>query len=259
LKIVVLLKQVRGPREAEGGVDFATDRARNGKQLNPADKSALLMAVDLKKKHGAEITCLTMGPPSAKEILREAAMEGVDRICLITDPLYAGSDTLATSLVLASALRYIGSPELVLCGRRTIDGETGQVGPQTAVHLGYPCVTNVLSLEIEGESKLSVKRLLEIRIEKLLVPLPAMICVCETHALNQLPDIFSIRRASKMQIEILSNTELRIPPEECGLSGSPTRVLQIHRKSMEKRNTRFAESSTQGAELFLSYLKKNPS
>jgi electron transfer flavoprotein beta subunit len=256
---VVLLKQVRKPREEEGGDYFAADRSRTVRQLNPADKSALLVAVELKKQYGAEITCLTMGPPSAKEILREAAMEGVDRICLVTDPLYAGSDTLATSVVLSSALRYVGSPELILCGRRTIDGETGQVGPQTAVRLGYSCVTNVLSLEIEGESKVSVKRLLDIKIEKLLVPLPALICVCEIGALNQLPDIVSIRRASKMQAEILSNRELKIPPEECGLSGSPTRVLQIHRKFMEKRNTCFVENAAQGVELFLSYLKENPS
>jgi electron transfer flavoprotein beta subunit len=259
LRIAVLLKQVRKPREAERGDDFASDRAWSGKQLNPADKSALLAAVELKKQYDAEITCLTMGPPSAKEILREAAMEGVDRICLITDPLYAGSDTLATSLVLTSALRYIGSPELVLCGRRTIDGETGQVGPQTAAHLGYSCVTNVLSLAVEGENTINVKRLLELKIEKLLVPLPALICVCETNTLNQLPNIVSIRKASKMQTEILSNKELKIPPEECGLSGSPTRVLQIHRQSMKKRNTRFVENSTQGAELFLSYFNKNPS
>jgi electron transfer flavoprotein beta subunit len=256
LRIGVLLKQVQKTGEAKMRDDFTVDRSRGGKQLNPADKSALLAAVALKKQCGGEVICLTMGPASAEKILREAAMDGADRLCLITDPIYAGSDTLATSAILAAALAHIGHPELVLCGRRSVDGETGQVGPQTAIRLGYSCVTNVLSLELAEEETINVSRLSELKIEKLSVHLPAIVCVCETNTLSQLPDIASIRRASEIQTEILSNKELRIPQKECGLSGSPTRVLRIHRRSIGKRNTRYAENSREGAELTLSLLKQ---
>ena len=236
--------------------DFTVDRSRGGKQLNPADKSALLAAVELKKKYGGEIICLTMGPASAENILREAVMDGADRICLITDPAYAGSDTLATSVILAAALAYVGQPELILCGRRTVDGETGQVGPQTAIRMGYSCVTNVLSVEPAEEGFLEVTRLSESKIEKLLAPLPAMICVCETNTLSQLPDIESMRRASTIRTEVLSNKELNIPRAECGHPGSRTKVLKVHRRSIERRNTRYTESSEEGAELALSLLKR---
>jgi electron transfer flavoprotein beta subunit len=252
----VLLKQVQKTGEAKMRDDFTVDRSRGAKQLNPADKSALLAAVKLKKQCGGKVTCLTMGPASAEKILREAVMDGADRICLITDPAYAGSDTLATSAVLAAALAHVGKPELVLCGRRSVDGETGQVGPQTAIRLGYSCVTNVLSLESAEEGFLEVSRLSEFKIEKLLVSLPAVICVCETNTLSQLPSIASMRRASEIQTEILSNKELKIPPKECGHPGSPTRVLKIHRRSIEKRNTRYSESAQEGAELALSLLRQ---
>ena len=229
--------------------DFTIDRSKGGKQLNPADKSALLAAVVLKKKVGGEIICLTMGPASAENALREAAMDGADRICLITDPNYAGSDTLATSMVLAAALTHLGRPELVLCGRRTVDGETGQVGPQTAIRMGYSCVTNVLSVELAEKGFLEITRLSESKIEKLLVSLPAIVCVCETHTLSQLPDIESMRRATTIQVEKLSNRELQIPQEKCGHPGSRTKVLKIHRRSIEKRKTRYTESPEEGAEL----------
>ncbi len=235
--------------------DFTVDRSRGGKQLNPADKSALLAAVELKKKCGGEIICLTMGPASAEKILREAATDGADRICLVSDPVYAGSDTLATSVVLAAALTYLGRPELIICGRRTVDGETGQVGPQIAIRMGYSCVTNVLSVKLAEEGLLEISRLLELKIEKLLVPLPTMICVCETNTLSQLPDIASIRRANSIPTETLTNRELKIPQTECGHPGSRTRVLRIHRRPMEKRNTQYAESPEEGAELALSLLK----
>jgi electron transfer flavoprotein beta subunit len=257
LRIGVLLKQVLKAEKAGVRDDFTADRSRRGaKQLNPADKSALLAAVELKKRYGGEIICLTMGPASAEKILHEAAMDGADRICLITDPIYAGSDTLATSAILAAALAYIGNPELVLCGRRSIDGETGQVGPQTAIRLGYSCVTNVLSLKLAEARSVEVSRLSELKIEKLLVSLPAIVCVCETNTLSQLPDIASIRKASNIQTEMLSNKELKISQKECGLSGSLTKVLHIHRRSTEKRNTRYAESSEEGVELVLSLLKQ---
>ncbi|MDR2587930.1 MAG: electron transfer flavoprotein subunit beta/FixA family protein [Spirochaetales bacterium] len=255
MRIVVFLKQVPKQGEAEMQDDFTLDRSRGGRLLNPADKSALLMASSLRKRLGGEILCLSMGPPSAEEVLREAAMDGADQLYLISDTLYAGSDTLATSRVLAAALEYLGKPELVLCGRRAVDGETGQVGPETSVRLGYSCVTNVISVEESGKT-VRVERLLETKIQTLSVVLPAVICVCETNTLSQLPGIETLRRAAAMHVETLTNAELRIPNEKCGSAGSPTKVLEIHRRAFEKRKARYVFDTGDALELILPVLGK---
>ena len=196
-----------------------------------------------------------MGPSAAIEVLREAAMDGADHLYLISDDVYAGSDTLATSRVIASALDYIERPPLVLCGRRAIDGETGQVGPETSVLLGYHCVTNVISIEEVNTGQVTVKRLLETKIQTLSVPLPAVICVCETNILSQLPSLNNIRRAATMPIQVLSNNELKIQPEQCGAGGSPTRVMRIHRKSMERRKAQYADQE-EGIRILETLLEK---
>jgi electron transfer flavoprotein beta subunit len=256
LRIAVLLKQVQKAAEVKMNEDFTIDRSGGNKQLNPADKSALLMGIALRKKYGGEIICLTMGPFSAVEVLREAAMEGADKLYHISDTLYAGSDTLATSLILAHALTCIGKPPLVLCGRRAIDGETGQIGPEAAVWLGFKGITNVISLEEGQEEYVIVKRLLEKKIQTLTVPLPAVISICETNTLSQLPSLKTIRRASSMPIELLSNQELKIDPERCGSRGSPTKVIRIHRKHMEHRKMRHTHSIKEGLDILEPVFRK---
>jgi electron transfer flavoprotein beta subunit len=121
--------------------------------FNPEDLNALEEALKIKDQHGAHVTVLTMGPPNAAEVLRESLFRGADDVILLSDRKFAGADTLATSYALSLAIKKIGDYDIVMCGRQAIDGDTAQVGPQTAEKLGVnqiTCVDNIV--EIKGSS-----------------------------------------------------------------------------------------------------------
>ena len=148
MKIAVCIKQVPGTTQVE--VDPVTGTLkRDGveSKLNPYDLYALETALRLKEQLGAEITALTMGPPQAEEILREAYMMGVDDAVLVSDRKFAGADVLATSYAISQALRAAGPFDLIICGRQTSDGDTAQVGAELAEFLGIPHVANVIRIE----------------------------------------------------------------------------------------------------------------
>jgi len=143
---VVLAKQVPDTKRITGKAmndDGTVNRAALPAIFNPEDLNALEMALQIKEQHGGRVTVMTMGPPMAAEILREALYRGADQTILITDRRCAGSDTLATSYILSCAVRKLGQPDLVLCGRQAIDGDTAQVGPQLAEKLGLVQITYV--------------------------------------------------------------------------------------------------------------------
>jgi electron transfer flavoprotein beta subunit len=156
LRIVVLVKQVPDTANVTGEAmkeDGTVNRAALPTVFNPEDLNALEEAIKLKERHGARVTVVTMGPPAAVQVLRESLYRGADEVILLTDKAFAGADTLATSYALALAVRKLGGADLVLCGRQAIDGDTAQVGPQTAEKLGYPqitCVSRIDGLEAPG-------------------------------------------------------------------------------------------------------------
>jgi len=158
LKIFVCVKQVPGVSEVK--IDPKTNTlVREGilSIINPNDRNAIELALTLKEKHGAEVVVLSMGPPQAEEILREALAMGVDKGYLLTDRAFAGADTLATSYTLALAIEKIINESdsdqkyLVICGAQAIDGDTGQVPPELAEELGIPQIAYVLSVELNGD------------------------------------------------------------------------------------------------------------
>ena len=158
LRIVVLVKQVPDTANVTGEAmkeDGTVNRAALPTVFNPEDLNALEEAIKLKERHGARVTVITMGPPAAAQVLRESLYRGADEVVLLTDKAFAGADTLATSYALALAVRKLGGADLVLCGRQAIDGDTAQVGPQTAEKLGYPqitCVSRIGELAPGGEA-----------------------------------------------------------------------------------------------------------
>ena len=160
LRIVVLVKQVPDTANVTGEAmkeDGTVNRAALPTVFNPEDLNALEEAIKLKERHGARVTVITMGPPAAAQVLRESLYRGADEVVLLTDKAFAGADTLATSYALALAVRKLGGADLVLCGRQAIDGDTAQVGPQTAEKLGYPqitCVSRIDELAPGGEAGL---------------------------------------------------------------------------------------------------------
>lgn len=227
MNITVCIKQV--PEEA--GFDRETNtviREKRNQVANPSDIHALELALEVRDRLGGEITAISMGKPFAASILTGAATLGADRLFLVSDTAFAGSDTYATASVLARALRHIGGADLVLCGRRAIDGETGQVGPELAVLLGIPCLTNVCGLEEATADHIVCKRLLEDRFDIFRLPFPCLLTCCdgiEGIAHPRLASLAGLRRARTTPVATLTLAELQ-GVEAYGLRGSPTRVRE---------------------------------
>ena len=229
MKIVVCIKQV--PDTTEIRLDPVTGTLiRDGVPsiMNPDDKAGLEMALELKDQYGAHVTVITMGPPQADDILREAFAMGADRAIHLSDRKFAGADTLATSNAIAGALRMLEF-DLVITGRQAIDGDTAQVGPQIAEKLHLPQVTYVTDIKKDGNS-LIVKRQLEDGYMELKVNTPCLLtCIKE---LNQ-PRYMSVNgifTCYDKPMEVFDYNALKDDPlievDTIGLKGSPTNVFK---------------------------------
>jgi len=230
MKIVVCIKQVP---DTKGGVQFNPDGTLNRAAMltimNPDDKAGLEAALRIKDEFGAEVTALTMGLPKAEEVLREAMAMGADNGILVTDRVLGGADTWATSSTIAGALRNIDY-DIIITGRQAIDGDTAQVGPQIAEHLGIPVISYAEKIEVEGDSVV-VKRQFDDRYHMLKAKMPVLIT-----ALSELNDprymtpggIFD---AYKKDITVWGRADLKdVDDSDIGLSGSPTKIAKASDK-----------------------------
>ncbi|MEM2165426.1 MAG: electron transfer flavoprotein subunit beta/FixA family protein [Candidatus Bathyarchaeia archaeon] len=226
---IVLVKHVPDIEKVRFDVETGRiDRSSAPGEINPFDLNAVEVAVRLKEKLGGMVTALCMGPPQAESSLRDAIARGVDRAVLLTDSRFAGADTLATSYTLASAIRKIGRFNLVVCGEKTVDGDTGQVGPEVAEHLGIPHVAYVCEVREVYDNRLVVvsdmgdKFLVE-------VMLPALITVTRDVCSPRLPTLRDILRARRSRIEVWDADALSgfIDISRIGLKGSRTNVFRI--------------------------------
>jgi electron transfer flavoprotein beta subunit len=186
LRIVVLVKQVPDTANVTGEAmkeDGTINRAALPAVFNPEDLNALEEALELKSKVDARVSVITMGPPAAVQVLRESLYRGADEVILLTDRAFAGADTLATSYALSLAVRKLGGYDLVLCGRQAIDGDTAQVGPQTAEKLGCPqitCVSRIDELVPPADdmpASITATRSIEGGFETLTSPLPCLLTI----------------------------------------------------------------------------------
>ncbi len=230
---VVCIKQV--PDSTEVRIDPKTNSLRREgvpSIINPYDAHAVEEALRAKERLGGRVTLLSMGPAQAAEALRKALSWGADRAILLTDKAFAGSDTLATSYVLASAIKRLSCHDpvsLVWCGKQAIDGDTAQVGPGIAARLRFPLLTYVMKVEEidPATGRIVVQRKLEGARERLLSVMPAVITVVKD--LNQIryatfPNLLAAARA---QIEIWKRSDLELEDSRLGLKGSPTTVGKI--------------------------------
>ncbi|MFQ6610977.1 MAG: electron transfer flavoprotein subunit beta/FixA family protein, partial [Fidelibacterota bacterium] len=195
--LVVLAKQVPDTHNITGEAmksDGTVNRAALPAIFNPEDLNALEMALELKERYDATVTVITMGPPRAADILREALYRGADHTILITDRAFAGADTLATSYVLAKAIEKIGDVDLVLCGRQAIDGDTAQIGPQVAEKINYNQITYVEEIRELREKKITLCRSLGRVTETIETGLPLLVTV--TSSANK-PRTFGAKRMMK--------------------------------------------------------------
>ncbi|MBI5210265.1 MAG: electron transfer flavoprotein subunit beta/FixA family protein [Elusimicrobia bacterium] len=229
-RYIVCLKPVPDPSRFDKlRLDPETMLLRRGdvpQVVNPGDRHAIEAAVDLKKRFGGTIACLTMAPPDAREQLEEALAMGCDRACLLTDRAFAGADTLATARALAAAVRKLGRFDLILCGCYSADGSTGQVGPQLAELLGIPDLTHALSLRLQGR-RLQARCGLQDGTAALEAGLPALVSLDPRANVPPLPPMRGISGALAKKIPAWSAADLGLAPAEVGLAGSPTRMLNV--------------------------------
>ncbi|EDS78181.1 electron transfer flavoprotein subunit beta [Clostridium novyi A str. 4552] len=229
MKIVVCLKQVPDTNQVK--IDPVTGTlVREGVPsiINPEDKNALEEALRLKDENGATVTVISMGPPQAEAALREAMAMGADDAILISDRAFAGADTLATSYALAGALKKLDY-DLILAGRQAIDGDTAQVGPEIAEHLGIPQITYVEKVDVEGNT-LKVRRALENGYEILKVQTPCLLTAIKE--LNE-PRYMSMKHIFGVfdkEVKVWSADDIDVDKALLGLKGSPTKV----KRSMTK-------------------------
>jgi electron transfer flavoprotein beta subunit len=258
---VVLVKQVPDTANITGKAmkdDGTVNRAALPAIFNPEDLNALEMAFQVKERQGGQVTVLTMGPPRAADVLREALYRGADRVILLTDRKTAGSDTLATSYALKCAVERIGDYDLVFCGRQAIDGDTAQVGPQVAEKLGLPQITYAEAIEEMQDGQIVVRRALPLGTETVKCTLPCLLTVVGSANQPRPPSArrmiayklaatpleygdllkawpeFETEEALQqylserhLQIAVWSAADIGADEGRVGLSGSPTKVLKV--------------------------------
>jgi len=231
VKIVVCIKQV--PETTDVKINPETNtliREGVASITNPFDEYAVEEALLLKEKHGGEVHVISMGPPQAIEVLKNALAVGADKVYLVSDKAFAGADTLATAYTLAQTIkRVIGEVDLVICGKQAIDGDTAQVGPGVATRLGIPQLTYVSKVrEIDPEKKkIVVERLLENGREVVESSLPALMTVVKDINEPRLPSLLGIKKAAKAQIPTLTAKDIGVDENRIGLKGSPTWVMRV--------------------------------
>lgn len=228
MNIVVCLKQVPGTTRVK--VDPQTNTLiRQGikNTVNPFDTYALEEGARVREQYGGRVIAISMGPPQTEEMLREAISVGADEAILLSDSAFAGADTLATSYTLARAIERIKQCNLIICGRQTIDGDTGQVGPELAEMLGMPFVAYVSKIEQIDNGYIRVQRMIEEGYEVIETSLPAVCSVVKEINVPRLPSLRGLARAKKSVIPIWTTKELGIDKSMMGLSGSATRVVKV--------------------------------
>ena len=285
LRLIVLVKQVPDTKNLTAEAmneDGTVNRSALPAVFNPEDLNGLELALWVRDCYGGHITTVTMGPPMAGEVLREALYRGTDDVALVTDRRFAGADTLATSYTLAQAVRKLGRFDIIFCGRQAIDGDTAQVGPQTAEKLGIPQVTCVKSFDYLDETgRIMVRRDIEMGFEQVLVPTPVLLTVTHTAANPRPPSAKRIMRYKRARspselrlnlgkedpslsqeelgervkqeclqlqkegllIRQLGADDLDVSADRIGLTGSPTKVRQIETVVLKGGDTRWIEST----------------
>ena len=251
MKVIVCIKQVP---DTKGGVRFNPDGTLNRAAMltimNPDDKAGLEAALRIKDETGAEVTVVTMGLPKAADVLREAMAMGADKGVLITDRVLGGADTWATSTTIAGALRKLDY-DLIITGRQAIDGDTAQVGPQIAEHLGLPVISYAQDIKVEGD-KVIVQRQYDDRYHVLEAKMPCLIT-----ALSELNDprymtpggIFD---ACKAEITTWGRADLvDVEDGNLGLMGSPTKIAKASDKVRKGAGEKVTPDSPEDAVAYI--------
>ncbi len=272
-EIVVLAKQVPDTHNITGQAmkdDGTVNRQALPAIFNPEDLNALEEALKIKDAHGGKITVITMGPPNAAQILRDSLFRGADDVVLVSDRLFAGADTLATSYALSMAVKKNGKFDIILCGRQAIDGDTAQVGPQTAEKLGIDQITCVNKIMELKKDSITVERSIEGGYEIIKTHLPILLSVTAEaneprpqsakktlsfkHAMTalemeNLDETYICANGiceNHAIIKLWSASDIGANPEQCGLAGSPTKVKEIESVVLGARESKKIAGTKEG-------------
>jgi len=256
MKILVCVKQVPDAKDVR--LDPVTNTlAREGVEsiMNPYDRHALEEAVAIREQLGGTVTVITMGPPQAEAVLREAIACGADDGVLVSDRAFAGADTWATAYTLARAAQTLGDFDLIVCGKQAIDGDTAQVGPGLACRLQIPYATCVQKTRKVADGAIEVERMMDDGFDVVRLPLPALLTVVKD--INE-PRVASLKgkmKAKKAEIRKFSAADIGADPQCIGLAGSPTQVVRVF--SPEARGDRriFSGNVQQQVEQLVACLK----
>lgn len=256
MNIIVCIKQVPDTTEIKlDPVKGTLIRDGVPSIMNPDDKGGLEFALRLKDKYGANVTVVSMGPPQAEAVLREAYAMGVDRAILLSDRKFGGADTLATSSTIAAALRKLDY-DLIITGRQAIDGDTAQVGPQIAEHLDLPQVTYAEELTYDGGNKYTVRKSTEDGYQMVEVEGPCLITALASGVKPRYMSVRGIWEAFDRPIEVWNFDSIDVDPATIGLNGSPTRVAKSFAKGMKAPGQLFEVEPEEAVELIISKLKE---
>lgn len=297
---MVLAKQVPDTRQVGPdamNADGTVNRAALPAVFNPEDLNALEQALRLKDQNpGSTVTLLTMGPERAQEIVMEGMLRGADGGWLLSDRLFAGADTLATSYALATAIHHIGVPDIILCGRQAIDGDTAQVGPQVAQKLGLPQVTyveEILSVTAANSqfptansqfpttngqptgasqpqanlqpptangqpptASLLLRRVITGGVETVSVPMPVLLTVNGSAAECRPRNARLIMSRKRYRVPVLSVADICADAARCGLAGSPTKVRKIENISFQAKESMRLDGDDAGIGTLVSELRE---
>ncbi|MBE0477749.1 electron transfer flavoprotein subunit beta/FixA family protein [Candidatus Aerophobetes bacterium] len=259
MRIVVCIKQVPDTEELTkvkvNPVDNTIVREGIKNIINPFDENALEEALRIKEKNAASVTCISMGPPQAEDALRKALSMGVDEAILISDTCFAGSDTWATSYILSEAIKRLGDFDLIIAGKQAIDGDTAQVGPGIAEHLGIPQLTYVRKIEIKN-GMIRAERALEDYFEVVEIKLPALITVTKEINEPRYPSLRNLLKAKKIKIPLWDNRFLNLAQDKIGLDGSPTRVIRTFTPGLPKKGEIIQGDIKEKADKIIEEIKK---
>jgi electron transfer flavoprotein beta subunit len=258
MEILVCIKQVPGTSKVE--VDEKTGvLKRDGvdSKMNPYDLYALETALRLRKKIGGNVSVITMGPPQATEVVKEAYMMGVDRGALISDRKFAGADVLATAYTISQGIRKMGEFDLILCGKQTTDGDTAEVGPEIAEYLKIPHIANVIKIEEANENEITVEMDMPNTIELNKVSYPCLLTIDKDIFQPRLPSYKKKLETKDKEIKTICLNDFEDKNENnYGLNGSATQVERIFPPSVNNDRETWTGSSEEITSKIIGKLKQ---
>lgn len=258
MKIIVCMKQV--PAGTKVDIDPETGamkRLSGDTRTNPYDLFALETALTLREKLGGTVTVLTMGPPQAEVMMRDAYSMGADDAVILSDRKFAGADVLATSHVLSQGIRVLGGADLIICGRQTTDGDTAQVGPAIAEHLGLPHAAWVAEITEATERTLTVRQDLASISQVSEIPYPCLITVDKDTCVPRLPSYILKKATKDRPVRILSFQDM--PDQDLsryGLIGSPTAVERMFAPPEKEKQVYLEGDAEEKSEKLFALLKE---